>query len=101
MLAALPGRVVSTGTLGGYGLTVVLEHNSASQETLYAHLSQILVHPGTWIEQGRVIGYVGNTGNSTGPHLHFELRQLTGEGWIALDPALQLNYALTQLLRSL
>ncbi|MDX2216565.1 MAG: peptidoglycan DD-metalloendopeptidase family protein [Oculatellaceae cyanobacterium bins.114] len=86
VLAALTGRVVSADFMNGYGLTIVLEHNNSSQRTLYAHLSGIAVEPGTQIEQGHVIGWVGSTGNSTGPHLHFEVQTPTTEGWVAVDP---------------
>lgn len=85
VLAAFSGRVKTAEFLGGYGMTVILEHSDGTQETLYAHLSEILVEPGDWIDQGAAIGRVGSTGNSTGPHLHFEFRQLTEQGWVALD----------------
>lgn len=101
VLAAYAGKVAIADFLSGYGFTVALRHKNNTQETLYAHLSEILVQPGVWVEQGAVIGRVGNTGNSTGPHLHFELRQLTAEGWVALDPGIQLEYALAQLVKSL
>lgn len=101
VLAAYAGRVMISDFLGGYGLTVTLEHNKGTQETLYAHLSEIFVRPGEWIPQGAVIGRVGSTGNSTGPHLHFEFRQLTDQGWVALDPGAQLEYALAQLVKAL
>jgi pyruvate/2-oxoglutarate dehydrogenase complex dihydrolipoamide acyltransferase (E2) component len=49
-------------------------------------LSQLLVRPGETVEQGDVVGLVGSTGNSTGPHLHFEVRQLTAQGWVLVNP---------------
>lgn len=101
VLAAFAGRVTIADFMGGYGLTVVLEHPDAAQETLYAHLSQILVRPGDTVEQGTVIGLVGSTGNSTGPHLHFEVRQYTPEGWITLDPSHKLEAALARLVKAL
>ncbi|MBW4634739.1 MAG: peptidoglycan DD-metalloendopeptidase family protein [Iphinoe sp. HA4291-MV1] len=100
VLAAYPGKVESADWLGGYGLAVILNHSNA-QQTLYGHMSEIFVQPGQWVEQGTVIGRVGSTGNSTGPHLHFEVRQLTPEGWVATDPGAQLEYALGQLIQSL
>jgi biotin carboxyl carrier protein len=101
VLAALDGTVSVADYLGGYGLAVVLEHSQGTQETLYAHLSQVFVKPGTQIKQGEVIGLVGSTGYSTGPHLHFELRQLTANGWITMDPGDQLEYALARLVQAL
>ncbi len=86
VLAALSGQVVTAEFMDGYGLTVVLEHSDPSQRTLYAHLSNIAVEPGTNIQQGQVIGWVGSTGNSTGPHLHFEIHTPTQTGWVAIDP---------------
>ncbi|NJN58038.1 MAG: M23 family metallopeptidase [Leptolyngbyaceae cyanobacterium SL_5_9] len=86
VIAAVSGQVVVANNMGGYGLTVVLENQSVTLRNLYAHLSGIAVQPGTWVEQGSVIGWVGSTGNSTGPHLHFEAQQLTANGWVAVDP---------------
>jgi len=101
VLAAYAGQVVLADLLGGYGLAVALEHNKGTAQTLYAHLSEIFVQSGEVVKQGDVIGRVGSTGNSTGPHLHFEFRQLTTEGWVVLDAGAQLEYALAQLVRSL
>ena len=100
VLAANTGVVEMADWVGGYGLTVVINHTNA-QQTLYGHMSQILVQPGQAVQKGTVIGLVGSTGNSTGPHLHFEMRQLTPEGWVAVDPATQLDYALNQLVQTL
>ena len=86
VVATQSGRVSLSEYLGGYGLTVMLRHNDDSLESRYAHLSRLLVQAGEWVEQGEVIGLVGSTGNSTGPHLHFELRQLTNNGWVVLNP---------------
>lgn len=101
VLAAYAGQVAIADFLGGYGLAVTLAHNKGSQETLYAHLSEIFVRPGETVKQGEVIGRVGSTGNSTGPHLHFEFRQRTPDGWVVLDPGAQLEYALAQLVKAL
>ncbi|KAB8317239.1 M23 family metallopeptidase [Tolypothrix campylonemoides VB511288] len=100
VLAAYSGKVESADWLGGYGMTVILNHSNA-QQTLYGHMSEIFVQPGQVVEKGTVIGRVGSTGNSTGPHLHFEVRQLTPEGWVATDPGAQLEYGLSQLIQSL
>jgi len=99
VLAAHAGKVAIADFLGGYGLSVVLRHNDDAQETRYNHLSEILVQPGEWVEPGTAIGRVGSTGNSTGPHLHFEVRERTPEGWIAIDPRAQLEYSLAQLVK--
>ena len=85
VFSARSGQVKTTDWLGGYGLTVVVDHGE--YQTLYAHLSDIVVEPGSRVEAGTILGKVGNTGNSTGPHLHFEIRQRTSDGWLAIDPA--------------
>lgn len=86
VVAALSGRVVSSGDAGGYGLAVELEHGRPLRRTLYGHLSEIYVKEGDNVRQGEVIGRVGSTGLSTGPHLHFELRLPQDGGWVATDP---------------
>ncbi|AFY45504.1 M23 family metallopeptidase [Nostoc sp. PCC 7107] len=100
ILAAAKGQVDTAGWLGGYGLTVILTHSSA-QQTLYGHMSEIFVQPGQVVEPGMVIGRVGSTGNSTGPHLHFEVRHLTQDGWVAVDPGGQLQAGLSQLIQTM
>lgn len=101
VLAAYAGKVAIADFLGGYGLAVTLDHNKGTQQTIYAHLSEIFVKPGESVKQGMVIGRVGSTGLSTGPHLHFEFRQLTPDGWVAMDAGAQLEYALAQLVRTM
>ncbi|MEG4166649.1 MULTISPECIES: peptidoglycan DD-metalloendopeptidase family protein [unclassified Microcoleus] len=101
VLAAYAGQVAIADWLGGYGLTVVLNHNKKSQETLYGHLSELFVKPGEWVKQGDTIGRVGSTGMSTGPHLHFEVRQMTDQGWVAIDPGSQLEFALAKMIGTL
>jgi murein DD-endopeptidase MepM/ murein hydrolase activator NlpD len=86
VVAALGGRIVSSGMAGGYGLTVEVEHDNPRRRTLYAHLSELFVKAGDRVRQGEVIGRVGSTGMSTGPHLHFELRLPQDGGWVAVDP---------------
>ena len=86
VVAALSGRVVSSGLAGGYGLAVEVEHNHPLRRTLYGHLSELFVKAGDQVRQGEVIGRVGSTGLSTGPHLHFELRLPAAGGWVAVDP---------------
>ena len=101
VLAAYGGEVAIAENLGGYGLTVILRHEEGTQESRYAHLSQIFVNPGEWVEQGALIGLVGSTGLSTGPHLHVEWRHLTQRGWVAVDAGLHLEYALDNLIKSM
>lgn len=73
VLATSDGRVDGAGWGGGYGLTVRLEHTEGF-ETRYGHLSRLAVVAGQTVRRGDVIGYVGSTGRSTGPHLHYEMR---------------------------
>lgn len=70
--SVMPGRVVFAGPRGTYGLAVIVDHGD-DISTLYAHASKILVSEGQWVKKGQVIGHVGNTGQSNGPHLHLEL----------------------------
>jgi hypothetical protein len=86
VVASLSGRVVSSGLAGGYGLAVEVEHDGPRRRTLYGHLSELYVREGQAVRQGEVIGRVGSTGLSTGPHLHFELRVPQDGGWVAVDP---------------
>ena len=72
------GVVVFSGwATGGYGNTVAIDHGNGYQ-TIYAHLSSVAARCGSSISQGAVIGYAGSTGNSTGAHLHFEVRYQGG-----------------------
>jgi hypothetical protein len=72
------GVIVFAGwATGGYGNTVAIDHGNGYQ-TLYAHLSSVIVSCGRSVVQGQTIGYGGSTGNSTGPHLHFEIRYQGG-----------------------
>ena len=74
IMAAGDARVKSVGQVHGYGNTVELDHGHG-QTTFYAHMSRYAhIHAGERIPQGTVIGYVGSTGMSTGPHLHYEFR---------------------------
>ncbi|TBR22033.1 M23 family metallopeptidase [bacterium] len=74
VMAAGEGKVVSAGWKGGYGNAIVIQHASGT-ETLYGHLSSYGVRAGQTVTAGRVIGRVGSTGQSTGPHLHYEVRR--------------------------
>ncbi|MET0684895.1 MAG: peptidoglycan DD-metalloendopeptidase family protein [Solirubrobacteraceae bacterium] len=71
--AADSGRVIIAGWTGGYGNYTCISH-SGSLSTCYGHQSRIATSVGANVGKGQVIGYSGNTGNSTGPHLHFEVR---------------------------
>ena len=89
VVATLGGTVRSAGLAGGYGVAIELDHPQPQrQRTLYGHLSELYVEPGDVVQQGEVIGRVGSTGLSTGPHLHFELRRPRGTGWVAVDPGI-------------
>jgi septal ring factor EnvC (AmiA/AmiB activator) len=71
--ASKAGTVIFAGWQGGYGNLTLIDHHDGVV-TAYAHQSRFAVGAGTSVSQGQTIGYVGNTGNSTGPHLHFETR---------------------------
>ena len=72
ILAATDGKVAAAGWSGGYGQQVRLAHGGGLMTT-YSHMSRIVARPGSSVRQGQIIGYVGSTGLSTGPHLHYEL----------------------------
>ncbi|MFE5940903.1 transglycosylase family protein, partial [Streptomyces sp. NPDC056470] len=68
-----PGTVVSAGWEGAYGNAVLIRHDDG-MHSLYAHLSSVSIAGGEEVTAGKMIGFSGSTGNSTGPHLHFEVR---------------------------
>lgn len=72
--AALGGNVTTAGWYGGYGNAVVIDSGNGIDIT-YGHMSQVLAQVGQTVQKGAQIGLVGSTGNSTGPHLHFEMHQ--------------------------
>lgn len=88
VLAAGAGEVTTAGWYGGYGNAVIIDHGNGL-ETLYGHLSSVLVSVGQMVSQLEKIGLVGSTGNSTGPHLHFEINQ----GGNLIDPGPLWGYA--------
>ena len=73
ILAADNGVVIHSGWYGGYGNTIILDHGGG-YTTLYAHASSLSVRHGQVVKQGQMVSRCGSTGNSTGPHLHFEVR---------------------------
>ena len=81
IVAAANGTVIFSGWRSGYGHMVVIQHNRLLK-TVYGHTSRNYVRRGQTVKQGQVIALVGNTGRSTGPHLHFEVRNTFG----AQDP---------------
>jgi murein DD-endopeptidase MepM/ murein hydrolase activator NlpD len=102
VMASLGGRVILADNMGGYGIAVAIEHDNGIRQTLYGHMSEIFVRPGDIIQQGTVIGRVGSTGASTGPHLHFELRQMLPDGtWVAQDASQHLEQSMAKLVQSL
>jgi murein DD-endopeptidase MepM/ murein hydrolase activator NlpD len=74
IVAAADGQVVRAGWAGGYGRQVRIVHGSGLL-TSYSHMSSIVAEPGTLVRAGQLIGYVGSSGLSTGPHLHYEVRR--------------------------
>jgi murein DD-endopeptidase MepM/ murein hydrolase activator NlpD len=83
VMASNDGIVLYTGSgFSGYGKMIMIEtvdtQDGGSWATLYGHLDKILVYEGKRVRQGEVIGALGNTGRSSGPHLHFEIRRLNG-----------------------
>jgi hypothetical protein len=72
IVAVSDARVSSAGRAGGCGIAVRLEHGGGLS-TRYCHMSRMAVAPGMSVRRGQVIGYVGSTGLSTGPHLHYEM----------------------------
>ncbi|MBI2008281.1 M23 family metallopeptidase [Candidatus Amesbacteria bacterium] len=70
----MAGRVIGAERVPGYGNRVIVEHKGGYQ-SLYAHLSEISVSVGEWTSMDTILGKVGSTGHSTGPHLHLEIRE--------------------------
>jgi len=94
--AAAAGTIATTGWDGGYGLKVDIDHGNG-YHTWYAHLSRIDVQPGEYVHKGEPIALVGNTGFSTGPHLHYQVMR----NGTAIDPAPFLNGVPANVLASL
>ncbi|HET9399305.1 MAG TPA: M23 family metallopeptidase [Sphingomicrobium sp.] len=81
IVAASDGQVVGAGWSGGYGRQVRIAHGGGIV-TSYSHMSRTVAEPGSFVRQGQLIGYVGSSGLSTGPHLHYEVYR----GGVAVDP---------------
>ena len=81
IIAAAAGTVIYSGWISGYGYAVIIDHGGGIS-TLYGHNEALAVGEGQTVSQGQVIAYCGSTGNSTGPHCHFEVR----EGGEPVDP---------------
>ena len=79
--ASRAGRVIYAGWYSGYGRTVVIEHDQG-YTTLYGHLNESIVRDGQYVQGGQVVAYMGSTGDSTGPHLHFEVQK----NGVAINP---------------
>ena len=87
--AAMDGVVLRAGSASGFGLAVYILHDNGDV-SVYGHMEKILVKPGQYVEAGETIALVGNRGQSTGPHLHFEVRQ-GGEDGERINPVKWLN----------
>ncbi len=87
--AAGDGVVLRAGAASGFGLAVYILHENGDV-TVYGHMDEILVEPGQYVEAGETIALLGNRGQSTGPHLHFEVHQ-GGEDGERIDPLAWLN----------
>ena len=76
IFAAQRGQVIYTGNdFTGFGKMIIIEDSQAGWSTFYAHLDKILIRQGSYVQQGQLIAHMGNTGRSSGPHLHFEIRK--------------------------
>ena len=72
--AAADGKVIATGYFSGYGKSIIIEHQNGYQ-SIYGHLNKIIIRKGHQAKKRELIAYSGNSGRSTGPHLHFEIRR--------------------------
>jgi murein DD-endopeptidase MepM/ murein hydrolase activator NlpD len=89
--SAHSGTVVFAGWKGGYGNAVIVRYADGQYETLYGHMSALLVKQGQFVQAKQTVGKVGSTGLSSGPHLHFELRRFEGGQWVPVNAASQLK----------
>jgi murein DD-endopeptidase MepM/ murein hydrolase activator NlpD len=86
--ALYSGVVVFSGVYGGHGNAVYIYHPNSNSYTGYAHCHSLVVVAGQEVQQGEIIAYVGNSGYSTGSHLHLEYIIAKGSGWEYADPLL-------------
>lgn len=93
LTAILPGTVESAGWLGGYGYAVIIDHGNG-METLFGHCSQLFAVPGQAVAAGTLVAASGNTGDSTGPHVHVELR-VNGSPTDPMSLLLQVGWDIT------
>lgn len=91
IVSVMDGKVVDSRYSSSYGYVVEIEHNSEIK-TLYAHMIKKGIEKGKSVRAGDVIGYVGSTGNSTGPHLHFEIWEKQNGVFVRVDPEKYLKY---------
>ena len=91
VIAPADGTITFADFMNGYGRAIVLDH-SQGITTLYGHLSGFAVTPGQKVQRGDVLGYVGQSGRSTGPHLHYEVRILN----TPVNPAKYLRFTYAQ-----
>jgi murein DD-endopeptidase MepM/ murein hydrolase activator NlpD len=91
VIAPADGVVQYSDLMNGYGRTVLLEHGNGIS-TLYGHLSGFAVSPGQFVHRGDTVGYVGQSGRSTGPHLHYEVRIFN----TPVNPSKYLRFTFTQ-----
>jgi hypothetical protein len=75
VIATADGVISLVGMRGDYGISIMIDHYGGAYTTVYAHLEDVTVEEGQVVRRNECIGYLGNTGRSTGPHLHYEVRQ--------------------------
>ena len=76
VVATADGVISLVGMRGDYGISIMIDHYGGAYTTVYAHLEDVTVEEGQVVRRNECIGYLGNTGRSTGPHLHYEVRKL-------------------------
>ncbi|WP_268258100.1 MULTISPECIES: M23 family metallopeptidase [unclassified Oceanobacillus] len=95
IVSSASGKVTRADYSSSYGYVVYVEHNIINKKytTVYAHMrSNLQVRVGQTVPQGQLLGYMGNTGNSTGQHLHFEIHEGSWQSRNGIDPELFINF---------